>query len=186
MDSQVIAAIIGAVASVIVVVVSWWLQEKKSNSHSSKDSKFVKQEIKAASATDEQKQNNTNESHLVANPQVNISKVTVTEIIEAINSAPPFQKDQITKQYNGVKVKWTGYLNEATEDFQDKDSVRIQLNINRDEIIGYSFWFTEKVAKIPEIRTLEKKSPINVIGEILSASGHGLCVSLKPIMIQVL
>jgi len=186
MDAQVIAAVIGAIATIAAVVVSWWLQEKKSDSNPS----MIKQEVKKISATEEHAlqeiKNNTNEPHLTTDIQKNISKVTVNEIIDAINSAPPFQKDQIAKQYNGIKVKWTGYLNEAREHSQDKESVRVQLNVNRDEIVGYSFWFTEKVAKIPDIRTLSRKSPVSVIGEIVSATGDGLCVDLKPIVIEVL
>lgn len=119
-------------------------------------------------------------------PVTQLSKITVKEIVEAINAAPPFQKDQVAKQYNGIKVKWTGYLKEAKEDFYDKKSVRVNLNVKRDTIIGHSFWFTEKIAKVPEIRALKRDSAICVFGEILGASGEGLCVYLKPITVEVL
>jgi hypothetical protein len=123
--------------------------------------------------------------HSVIATETTLSKITVKEIVEAINAAPPFQKDQIAKQYNGIKVKWTGYLKEAKEDYRDKESVRVNLNVERDEIVGYSFWFTVKVAKIPEIRALKRKSAICVVGEIVSASGEGLCVDLKPNTVEV-
>jgi len=124
--------------------------------------------------------------NLDTGPVTKLSQITVKEIIEAINSAPPFQKNRIAEQYNGIKVKWTGYLKEAKEDFRDKESVLVNLNVNRDTIIGHSFWFTEKLAKLPEIRTLKRESEICVVGEILSSSGDGLCVDLKPITVEVL
>lgn len=116
---------------------------------------------------------------------INMSRITVEEIVGTINSAPPFQKEEISKKYVGIKVKWIGYLREAKEDYQDKDSVRVNLNIDKNKMSGYSFWFTEKVSKFPEIRTLKSMSAIRVTGEIISASGEGLFVDLKPLAIEV-
>jgi hypothetical protein len=116
----------------------------------------------------------------------NLSPITVKEIVDAINSAPPFQRADISKKYNGVRVNWTGYLREAREDYRSAGRVRVNLNIDPDSIVGYSFWFTEAVANFPEVRTLKRKSCLDVVGEIVGASGDGLYVDLKPIKITVL
>jgi len=115
-----------------------------------------------------------------------ISPVTVDEIIDAINSAPPFQKDEISKKYAGIKVNWVGYLKKADQDYRDKNSIRVNLNANKNDIFSNSIWFTEQVSKFPDIRTLKEESAIRVMGEIISASGAGLYVEVKPIEIEVL
>ena len=189
MDPQVIAAVILSIATVAAVVIGWWLQEKKSHKEPSVGSKAFEPDIKVLHQHTEEKSKtavDANSHHSGIAQVTTLSKITVKEIVEAINTAPPFQKDQIAKQYNGIKVKWTGYLKEAKEDFLDKESVRVNLNVKRDTIIGHSFWFTEKIAKVPEIRALKRDSAICVFGEILSASGEGLCVDLKPITVEVL
>lgn len=189
MDPQIIGGVITGIASVAAVVIGWWLQEKKSHKITSLDSKVIEPDIKVLRQHTEEKSKTAVDanSHLSGiAPVATISKITVKDIVEAINAAPPFQKDQIAKQYNGIKVRWTGYLKEAKEDFRDKESVRVNLNVKRDTIIGHSFWFTEKIAKVPEIRALKSDSAICVVGEILSASGDGLCVVLRPITVEVL
>lgn len=189
MDPQIIGAVIVSIATVAAVVIGWWLQEEKSHKKTSLDSKAIEPDISVLHQHTEEKSKtavdaNSHPSGIA--PGANISKITVKDIVDAINAAPPFQKDQIAKQYNGIKVRWTGYLKDAKEDSRDKESVRVNLNVKRDTIIGYSFWFTEKIVKIPEIRALKRESAICVVGEILSASGAGVCVDLKPITVEVL
>ena len=114
-----------------------------------------------------------------------ISNLTVEEIVTAINSAPPYQKDDISKKYIGIRVDWIGYLKDVMEDPRDKEKVMVNFNVSSQAIIGYSFWLSEKPENFPEIRVLKRESPIRVVGDIESASGGGLCVTLKPISIAV-
>lgn len=189
MDTQIIAAVIGGFATIAAVVIGWWLHEKKSRVKLSGGTKSLaagKGGLPSETTDTGKVKAGENEHHSIASPAINLSKITVKEIVDTINSVPPFQKDQTAKQYNGIKVKWTGYLKEATEDFRDKESVRVSLTISQDALIGNSFWFAEKIANIPEIRTLQRGSGVSVVGEIISASGGGLCVGLKPIAIEVL
>lgn len=118
-------------------------------------------------------------------PAPPISSITVREIVDAINSAPPFQKADISKKYNGIIVRWTGFLRQAHEDYANKNCARVNLNVEKESIIGFSFWFVIKINEFPEIKTLNKMSEISVLGEIESASGDGLCVTLKPIKVEV-
>ena len=115
-----------------------------------------------------------------------ISNLTVEEIVTAINSAPPYQKDEISKKYIGIRVDWVGYLKDVMEGPRDKQNVMVNFNVNSQAIIGYSFWLSENPESFPEIRVLKRKSPIRVVGDIESASGGGLCVTLKPISIGVI
>lgn len=115
-----------------------------------------------------------------------ISNLTVEEIVTAINSAPPYQKDEISKKYIGIRVDWVGYLKDVMEDPRDKQKVKVNFNVSSQAIIGYSFWLSENPENFPEIRVLKRESPIRVVGDIESASGDGLCVTLKPISIGVI
>lgn len=188
-DPQITAAIIGGAATIVAAIIGWWLHEKRGHR---KASIAQKQTESGSMAILSNKANfvglevKVNQEQPVERPALNLSKITVKEIVESINSAPPFQKDQLAKQYEGIFVKWTGHLKEAMEDPRDKESVRVNLTINQDTFIGDSFWFSEKVANFPEIRTLKRGSAVSVLGEIQSASGPGLCVDLKPIAIEVL
>ena len=116
-------------------------------------------------------------------PEKKISNITVDEIINTINTSAPLMKEEMEKKYNGIRVKWTGYLKTAKMAGQDK--VRVNINIEKDSIIGKSIWFTENIEKIPEIKTLEKESEICVLGDIISASGAGISVTLKPVDIEI-
>ena len=115
-----------------------------------------------------------------------ISSITVRQIVDSINNAPPFQKAEMAEKYNGIIVEWTGYLKEASKDFRDKNSAQINLNVERDQNIGFSFWTSVKVKEFPEIKTLPRMSAVRVRGMIESASGGGLCVTLKPINVEVI
>lgn len=189
MDPQITAALIGGAATVAAAIIGWWLHERKSHNKLSVDQKSNESDSIAPIIKKTNVVINKTESNRVQPTErhaTSISKITVKEIVESINTAPPFQKDQTAKQYNGIAVKWTGYLKEAMEDPRDKESVQVNLTINQETYIGDSFWFSEKVANFPEIRTLKRGSAVSVIGEILNASGPGLCVALKPISIEVL
>jgi hypothetical protein len=113
------------------------------------------------------------------------SPITVEEIVETINRAPPFQREELSRKYSGIGVEWTGYLRDIHEDFRDKQSVRVNLYVDKSRPSAYSFWFTQKVATLPDIRTLTQHSEIRVKGKILSASGPGMCVDLEPNEIYV-
>jgi hypothetical protein len=92
------------------------------------------------------------------------SPITVAEIISSINSAPPYQREELSTKYNGIAVRWQGYLREARTSFHDKDSVTINLNVAPEKAIGNSFWLTEKLASFQDIKTLPIGAKIEVIG----------------------
>lgn len=114
-----------------------------------------------------------------------ISNLTVEEIVTAINSVPPYQKDEMSKKYIGIRVDWVGYLKDVMEDPRDRQKVMVKFNVSSQAILGYTFWLSENPENFPEIRVLKRESPIRVVGDIESASGDGLCVTLKPISIGV-
>lgn len=188
MDPQIIAAIIVGVASIAAVVIGWWLHQKKGDERFKFVPKSAELDSKALAANriDSVKLEAQANSEQMVEQLVGLSKIRVKEIVESINSAPPFQTEQIAIQYKGIVVDLTGYLKEVMEDPRDKESVRVNLTFNQEIYIGNSFWFSEKLVNFPEIRTLNRGCAIRVIGEVQTASGPGLCVDLKPISIEIM
>lgn len=185
MDPQIIAALIVGVTTILAVVIGWWLHQKKSHERHEKRAELDSKALPANRISSDKLEDQAINNQLFERP-ISLSNVTTKEIVDSINSAPPFQKEQIAEQYKGIVVKWTGHLKEVMADPRDKEGVRVNLSINQDTFIGDSFWFSEKVTNFPEIRTLKRGSTVRVVGEILCASGPGLCVDLKPISIQIL
>lgn len=185
MDPQIIAALIVGVTTILAVVIGWWLHQKKSHERHGKraelDSTALVVNRISSDKLEDQAINNQLFERLIS-----LTNITTKEIVDSINSAPPFQMEQIAEQYKGIFVKWTGHLKEVITDPLDKEAVRVNLSINQDTFKGDSFWFSEKVTNFPEIRSLKRGSTVRVVGEILSASGPGLCVDLKPISIEIL
>lgn len=114
------------------------------------------------------------------------SSITVQEIVDTINDSPPFQREAVAAQYSGIAVQWEGFLRDVRQDPRDKDLVLINLIGDQSKVVGYSIWFSERPERIPEIKTLLRDSRLRVAGTIQSASGPGLCVTIKPESVAVL
>jgi hypothetical protein len=109
-----------------------------------------------------------------------LTNITVKEIVDTVRSAPPLQQQDAAKNYIGLDVEWTGYLKSAEPEYKSTQSIRVNLNINKDEVIGYSIWFKIDINTIPELRVLHKESKIKVRGRINSVSVPGISVDLIP------
>ncbi|TOQ70803.1 hypothetical protein [Vibrio parahaemolyticus] len=112
--------------------------------------------------------------------------ITVKEVIESINSAPPFQKEDVSKRYIGLVFEQVGYLTKINTDWNDKNKVRVNILLEKGGIIGHSIWFSTKLDEYPELKVLAKNSAIKIKGRLLSASGEGLCITLEPMKIEIL
>lgn len=125
------------------------------------------------------------ETEVNYNNELYISEIKVHEIVEEINSAPPFQKESVAKRYNGLGINWFGYLYTASPSYRDENKVTVQLTTKETLMDSYYIWFDIDLAKLPEIKVLKKGTGICLVGKIISASGEGLCVTVKPTEIKV-
>ncbi|EIV8480247.1 hypothetical protein M2G96_12305 [Vibrio vulnificus] len=114
------------------------------------------------------------------------TSITVNEVIESINSAPPFQKKEVSEKYVGLVFESVGYLTKIDTDWNDKSKVRVNMLLEKGSIAGNSIWFSTKLDEHPELKVLTKDSAIKVKGKLLSASGEGLSITLQPIKIEIL
>ncbi|MEL4278647.1 hypothetical protein AAEH77_19120 [Shewanella xiamenensis] len=112
--------------------------------------------------------------------------MTVEEVIESINAAPPFQKKEISEKYIGLVFEEVGYLKKIDTDWNDKSKVRVNILLEKGRIVGHSIWFSTKLDEYPELKVLTKDSAIKVKGKLLSASAEGLSITLQPIKIEIL
>jgi hypothetical protein len=112
--------------------------------------------------------------------------ISVEEIVESVRSRPPLQQGDVAKQYIGIEVDWVGYLIKAEPEYGSRSNARVNLNVNKDEAIDYSIWFSVDLEVMPEFKILTKKSKVRVKGRITSVSVGGLSVDLAPNEVLVL
>lgn len=134
-------------------------------------------------------ENSIENGHVVTKPEdhttFRVSEITVNEIVEEINSSPPFQKDSVSKRYKGLGVNWFGYLHTASPSYGDDNKVTVKLRTAENLMDSCYIWFDINLADLPEVQFLKKGSGIRIKGEIIRASGEGLCVTLKPVEVVV-
>jgi hypothetical protein len=134
-------------------------------------------------------ENSTENGHSVTKPEdhatFRVSEITVNEIVEEINSSPPFQKESVSKRYNGLGVNWFGYLHTASPSYGDDNKVTVKLRTAENLMDSCYIWFDINLADLPEVQFLKNGSGIRIKGEIIRASGEGLCVTLKPVEVVV-
>ncbi|WP_421882402.1 hypothetical protein [Methylibium sp.] len=112
--------------------------------------------------------------------------LSVKEIVEAVRDSPLLQREEVSRNYVGISVNWTGYLRSAEADFRDKSRVRVNLMVDKEEIIDYSFWFSIELARVPELKVLRRNSKLRVAGTIAGVAPAGLSVDLEPVEVEVL
>ena len=114
------------------------------------------------------------------------ASLSVGEIVAAVNTAPPLQKSDVARNYVGIAIDWTGYLRSAEEEFQDPKLIRVNLVVDKADVVGDSIWFTIGRDEVPELKVLHKNSKLGVSGRIVSVSGPGLSVTVEPTQVRVL
>ena len=108
-----------------------------------------------------------------------ISVLNAKKIIDEINDAVPFQRDEIARKYHGFKVNWKGKLGNVTKAFAEitGESVGVQLH-PEPENLRYSVFFSVPIAKYPQFKVAREGDFISVVGRIITCSGVGMSVEL--------
>ena len=108
-----------------------------------------------------------------------ISPVNFEMIRKAIDTAPPFQRDDVQRKFIGINVEWDSYLNSANED--NDGYVKLMLKTGKD--IGTGFIFCKVLlSDYKELGILPENSKIRIHGEIEEADRNH--VSLKNVKLM--
>ena len=102
-----------------------------------------------------------------------ISSLSFSEIKEAIDRVPPFQKDVAGSYFKGIKVEWYGYLSSVRK----KDANSVYLGLSSDRKIESIFDFIHcevPIKDYPELSILPEGAKIRIQGEILEVSNLGV------------
>lgn len=94
-------------------------------------------------------------------PITRITPITMQEIKDAISEAPPLQRADIIKHYEGITIQWETRLFNATAN--DKNNVRLALDFPT----GISLVYCDvRLSDYSELGVLPRGAPISVIGRI--------------------
>jgi hypothetical protein len=109
--------------------------------------------------------------------------VTPKEIMDRVNAAPPFQKDDVKQYYVGLMVDWEGKLYSVKKAKMSKFEVYISVDIKED---SYSFWLCRlevSSVKYPELKVLHKDHPMRVVGKICEIDNLNIISIEKPALL---
>jgi len=96
-----------------------------------------------------------------------VSGITLDEIREAIEKAPPLQQEYVEKSYVGLRVEWDTYFKSGTR----RDNDMIMLLLTTDAVMGSNtIWCEVPFNEYRELGVLPKGARIRVSGEITQAS----------------
>jgi hypothetical protein len=109
---------------------------------------------------------------------INPRGLTVERIVDEINSAPPYQKDSIATNFEGIFVKWDGKIWDIVKPlFSKPGSPDIEVQLHTGDSL-YSIRFTVSIEKYPQFKVLKRGDPVDVSGTIKKCSGPGMFVEL--------
>lgn len=110
----------------------------------------------------------------------NVSKLSPEDILKQLESVPPFQQKEVSKNYSGIKVVWNVLFRSAyvEKTGDDGNNVRLILSPNN----GYLRPLINchvNINEYPELKVSKKNTKITIAGEILEVST--LLIDLKNV-----
>jgi hypothetical protein len=113
----------------------------------------------------------------------NYTHPTPEEIFKKIDSAPPFQKDNIISNYNDIEIRWLTFLRSIS--LQNSSNVRLLLSTSTD-YHGALVSCTVSIIENPDLKILPQGTKIMVSGKISGLSISGLSIQLNNALIKIL
>ena len=95
-------------------------------------------------------------------PITRIAPISLSDIRNAVDNAPPLQQKQIAQNYEGIFVEWDAKL--ASADMKEQETVWLLLKI--DKAPSHMFHCTVKLVDYKELGVMPKGAPIRVLGRI--------------------
>jgi hypothetical protein len=105
-------------------------------------------------------------------PAANVTRVspfTLDEIMTAIRNAPPLQRSDVARRYEGMSVQWDMRLWNAHPGKDDQ----VRLTLDFGDQVGGLVWCEVILTQYRELGVMQKGAPITVVGRIKSAESAG-------------
>lgn len=99
-----------------------------------------------------------------------VAPITLKQIRQAIESAPPLQRPGVTRHYVGITVQWRTALVSATRGTNDPDDIRLLLKVKED-VISAHLTCHVRLSQYRELGILQEGAPITVSGRIRDIDG---------------
>lgn len=109
-----------------------------------------------------------------------VSPLTFQDIAEAIDSAPPLQRDHVAESFKGLRVEWDTYFKSGR--LSEEGTIRLRLGTEQRGSFK-SVLCAVAVADYRELGVLPEGSKIRVFGEIESASRYD--IELKDVRLHI-
>lgn len=103
-----------------------------------------------------------------------INSLTFDEISQAIDLAPPLQREDIAQKYVGLMIEWDTYLRNAYK--RENGNIALYLSIDSD-YRGRSVFCLVQENEYRELGILKEGAKIRVSGEISNASAYDIDLS---------
>jgi len=95
-----------------------------------------------------------------------ISPVTFEMMKDAIENAPPLQRDDVKRNYVGIKIEWDAFLKAANKD--DEGFVRLRLTTDKEHSLN-TIYCKVLLDEYRELGVLPEGAKIRIHGEIEEA-----------------
>jgi len=96
-------------------------------------------------------------------------KPTPTEIMDYLRKLPPFQREDATDNYKGIKVSWIARI----ESSEKKSNGNVGLMTQYERSFSPAIYFEVELVKYPELKIINKDQEFKVEGEIDKVSPGG-------------
>jgi hypothetical protein len=95
-----------------------------------------------------------------------VSGIAFEDIREALDKAPPLQREHVADSYVGIRVEWDTYFKGGTR--RDNDMVSVRLTTNIDRPLN-TIWCEVPLSEYRELGVLPEGSKVRIFGKITEA-----------------
>jgi hypothetical protein len=101
-----------------------------------------------------------------------VSTLSIDDIINTISKAPPLQRDQVAKNYIGLKIEWDTLFKGGK--LIEGDLIRLHLSVIDAATFGSIVWCVVPAKQYPELAILPTNSKVRIYGEIEMVESYGV------------
>jgi hypothetical protein len=101
-----------------------------------------------------------------------VSTLSIDDILNTISNAPPLQRDQVAKNYIGLKIEWDTLFKSGK--LLDGDLIMLTLSVIDATAFGSIVWCKVPAKQYHELAILPKDSKVRIYGEIEKLESFGV------------